>query len=69
MSDIALLGYALQRFVTARWKALMPFIAYGISVALASKPLHLDTPADWKAFAMTAASAAFVYAKSNRATK
>lgn len=69
MSDIAMLGYRLERFITARWKALMPFAAYGISAALASKPLHLDTPADWKTFGITALSAAFVYAKSNRPTR
>lgn len=66
MNKLTLNLYALERFLSARWKALMPFVIYGVSEVLAHGPVDLNTPTGIKAALMAFATAVLVYAKSNR---
>lgn len=68
MTDFYVTFLAVERFITARWKALMPFVIYGASEVLAHGPVDLNTPSGIKAALTAFATAVLVYAKSNRPT-
>lgn len=68
MTDLALYGYRLERWITASWKALTPFVVYGVSEVLAHGPIDLNTPSGIKAALTAFATAVLVYFTRNRPT-
>lgn len=64
MNKVTLFGYRLERWVNARWKALVPLLVYVVS-ELAHQTLDLNTPAGVKAAVMAALTAVLVYLKRN----
>lgn len=69
MTDFQVTLFALERFITARWKALVPFVLYGVSEALSHGPVELNTPTGIKAFLTAVVIAIAVHATPNRPTK
>lgn len=67
MNKLTLTFYALERFVSARWKALMPLVVY-LASELAHSQLDWSTPSGRQAAVMAVVSAILVYLKSNRVT-
>lgn len=58
----------MTKFLQARWKAIMPFVAYGISEALKAGAPDLHTPAGIKAFVSAFVVAVMVYLVPNKTT-
>ena len=59
----------MKQFIQARWKAVMPLVAYAISEALAKGVPDLNTPSGIKAFISALVVAAMVYVKANVPTQ
>lgn len=69
MNKATLALYKLQLFLSARWKAIAPLVAYGVSEALAKGLPDLHTPSGIKAFASAVVVAILVHYTPNRATR